>query len=73
LEHRIRVYRFLRGDIPHAKATSVHDFILKYDGDREAGNHTFFNLIFTEFLSFPHRLVHLLRRRLRSPRLRVQL
>ena len=33
----------------------------------------FFNLIFTEFLGFPHRLVHLLKRRWRSRALRVHL
>jgi hypothetical protein len=67
LEHGICVYRFLRVDIPHAKARCVNDLILKHDSDRETGDRTFFNLIFTGLLGFPHRLVHLLRRRLRSP------
>jgi hypothetical protein len=36
--------------------------ILKYDGNRETWNRTFFNLIFTESLGLPHRLIYLLKR-----------
>lgn len=53
------------------KPPSIHHLVLKHDGDRETRNRSLFNLIFAEFLDFPHSLVHSLGCYLRFPSLRV--
>jgi hypothetical protein len=66
MEHSVCIHRFPGIDISHTKARCLNDVILKYDGNRETWNRTFFNLIFTESLGLPHRLIYVLKRRMRS-------